>query len=137
MRIAALRTSILLCVTGILLTSCALFSRGPLFNVRMTTDNSGGTAVTSYELHQTFCVFADVKGIKAGSVIRAVWVAVNAHGVAPDTKINTSDYAYKGGIQHVYFKLSTWDGSNWPAGSYKVSLFVDGAAVGEQTFAVK
>ncbi len=137
MRTATFRISILLCIAGIVLTSCSLFSRAPLSNIRMTTDDSGKTTANSYHPLETFCVFADAQGIKTGSIIRAVWVAVDAQGVAPNTRINTSDYKYQPGVQHVFFKLSTWDDSNWPVGSYKVSLFLDGAAVGEQTFAVK
>ena len=137
MRTPAFRISILLCVTVLALTSCSLLSRAPLSNLRMTTDDSGKTTVNSYHPLETFCVFADAQGMKAGSIIRAVWVAVDAQGVAPNTRINTSDYTYKPGIQHVFFKLSTWDDSNWPVGSYKVSLFLDGAPAGEQTFTVK
>ena len=137
MRTSAFRISIFLCVTGIVLSSCGLFSRGPLSNIRMTSDDTGKTTVSSYGPLGTFCVFTDAQGIKAGSIIRAVWVVVDAQGVAPNTRINTSDYKYQPGVKHVFFKLSTWDDSNWPVGSYKVSLFLDGAAVGEQTFAVK
>lgn len=137
MRTASFRILVIVCLAGIALTSCSLFPRGPLSNIRLTSDDTGRTTVNSYHPLQTFCVFADAQGIKAGSIIRAVWVVVDAQGVARNTRINTSDYAYKAGVQHVYFKLSTWDDSDWPAGSYKVSLFLDGAAVGEQTFAVK
>jgi hypothetical protein len=137
MRTASFRILIILCLAGIALASCSLLPRGQLSNIRMTTDDTGSTAVESYNPLQTFCVFADAQGIKAGSVIRAIWVAVDAQGVAPNTKINTSDYTYLPGVKHVFFKLSTWDDSNWPVGSYQVKLFLDGAPVGEQSFAVK
>ncbi len=119
------------------LAACSLFSSERLSNVRMTTDETGKTPTVSYTPLQTFCVVADVGGVKTGSLIQAKWFATEARGVAPNTKINTSDYVYQPGVAHVYFKLGTWDDSSWPSGSYKVVLLLDGIQVGEQAFSVK
>ncbi len=127
---------ILVCA-ALLVASCSPFSRNQLSNLRMTTDQTGKTTATVYTPLQEFCVFADVRGIKTGSVIQARWIATKAQGVAPDTKINTSDYIYQPGVAHVYFKLATWDDSSWPVGSYRVDLFVDGKPAGQQTFSVQ
>ncbi len=137
MRIARLRALLVLWIAAISATSCSLFPQSPLTNIRMTADETGKQVVTSYNHLQAFCVFADVQGLKAGSVIRAIWFTVDAKGVAPNTKINTSDYSYKSGVKHVYFKLATWDDSSWPAGTYTVKLYVDGVAMGEQGFSVR
>ncbi len=137
MRIARPGVLLVLWIAAISVTACSLFPQSPLTNIRMTADETGKQVVTSYGPLQAFCVFADVQGLKAGSVIRAIWSTVDAKGVAPNTKINTSDYSYKSGVKHVFFKLATWDDSNWPAGTYSVKLYVDGVVVGEQGFSVR
>ncbi len=137
MKIAVAKLLLILCFTVAFGTSCSLSLERSVSNIRMTADETGKTTVTSYNPLQAFCVFADVQGIKAGSIVRAIWFAVNARGVAANTKINTSDYAYKSGVRHVFFKLATWDDSSWPPGSYTVKLYVNGTPVGEQSFAVR
>ncbi len=137
MRIARLSVLLVLWIATISATSCSLFPQSPLTDIRMAADETGKQIVTSYNPLQAFYVFADVQGVKAGSVIRAIWFTVDAKGVASNTKINTSDYSYRSGVKHVYFKLATWDDSSWPAGTYSVKLYVDGVAVGEQGFSVR
>ncbi len=114
------------------------FATGPtVSNIRMTTDSSGNTTTGSYAPGDAFYVFADLKGLAKGSVVEAKWYAVNAQGVQSNTVLNTSDYSYESGIGYVYFQLTTSDGSDWPTGSYKVELYLDGAKVGEQGFSVQ
>ncbi len=54
-----------------------------------------------------------------------------------NSELNTSDYTYESGVGFVYFQLSTTDGSDWPTGSYRVELYLDGTKVGEQGFSVQ
>ncbi len=106
-------------------------------NIRMTTDSTGKTPTSSYAPGDEFYVFADLSGIKVGSVIEAKWYAVNASGVEANSELNTSNYTYESGVGFVYFQLSTNDGSDWPSGSYRVELYLDGTKVGEQGFTVQ
>ncbi len=117
-------------------TACSTIPSPQVSNLRMTTDLGGETIASTYAPLDAFTVFLDVRGIKEGSLIRAVWYAVEAQGVSAATKINTSDYLYKAGVDHIYFNLATWDESSWPAGSYKVVIFIDGDQVGEKAFVV-
>ena len=82
-------------------------------------------------------MFADLSGLKVGSVVEAKWYAVDVQGVDANKEINTSDYSYESGVSYVYFKLSTNDGSDWPTGTFKVEIYLDGTKVGEQTFTVQ
>lgn len=106
-------------------------------NIRMTTDDTGATPTSSYGPGDEFFVFADLAGLMVGSVVEAKWYAVDAEGVEANTEINTSDYSYESGIGYVYFQLSTSDGGDWPTGSYRVELYLDGTKVGEQGFTVQ
>ena len=135
----ARKQSVLLaCVALIVVTlACSALSTTPtVSNIRMTTDETGKTPTSSYAPNQAFYVFADLSGINVGSVVEAKWYAVNADGVDPNSEINTSDYNYEQGVDYVYFQLTTNDGSDWPTGSYKVELYLDGSKVGEQGFTV-
>jgi len=115
----------------------ALAGKPTLSNIRMATDDTGKTSTTSYSPGAAFYVFADLSGLKAGSVVEAKWYVIDAAGVEGNSEINTSDYTYVSGIHFVYFKLTTNDGSDWPGGSYKVELYLDGILAGEQTFTVQ
>ncbi len=106
-------------------------------NIRMTTDASGKTSTSTYAPSDAFYVFADLKSLSKGSIVEAKWYAVNAQGVDPNTVLNISDYTYESGIGYVYFQLTTSDRSDWPTGTYKVELYLDGNKVGEQGFMVQ
>jgi hypothetical protein len=114
----------------------AIAGKPTVSNIRMATDETGKTTTTSYASSDSFFVFADLGGLKSGSVVEAKWYVITATGVQANSLINTSDYTYAAGISFVYFKLTTNDGSDWPSGSYRVELYLDGLKTGEQTFIV-
>ena len=115
----------------------ALAGKPTLSNIRMATDDTGKTSTTSYSPGDAFYAFADLSGLKAGSEVEAKWYVINAAGVEGNSEINTSDYTYVTGIHFIYFKLTTNDGSDWPAGSYKVEFYLDGVLAGGQAFVVQ
>ncbi len=134
-RLAAVVATLIL-VAGIV--ACAgLQSTAAVSNIRMTTDQTGQTATSSYAPGAPFYVFADLSNIAVGSTIEVRWYAVDAQGLASNSEINTSDYKYESGVKNVYFQLTTPDGSDWPTGSYRVELYLDGTKVGEQGFTVQ
>lgn len=120
-----------------ILACSSLASTPTVSNFRMTTDDTGKTPTSTYTPSDQFYVFADLSSIKVGSVIEAKWYAVNAQGVDANSELNTSDYTYESGVNFVYFQLSTSDGSDWPTGSYRVDVLLDGTKVGEQGFTVQ
>ena len=106
-------------------------------NIRMATDESGKTPTSTYAPSAPFYVFADLSGLAKGAVVQAKWYAVNVQGLDANSEINTSEYTYEEGVSFVYFQLTTSDGGDWPTGSYRVELYLDGSKVGEQAFAVQ
>jgi len=124
-------------IIAVTLACNALASTPTVSNIRMATDDTGKTPTSSYTPSDEFYVFADLSGLKAGSVVEAKWYAVSAQGVDANSEINTSDYTYVSGINFVYFQLSTSDGGDWPTGTYRVELYLDGTKVGEQGFNVQ
>ncbi|HEY5983284.1 MAG TPA: hypothetical protein VIU38_07395 [Anaerolineales bacterium] len=132
--------SVFLGIAALLLAiiACSTSSTTPgLSNIRMTTDDTGKTPTSSYAPGDEFFVFADISGLQAGQTIEAKWYAVNVEGVDANSEINTSDYSYESNVAYVYFQLTTSDGGDWPPGSYRVELYLDGTKVGEQGFTVQ
>ena len=134
-RISTLSAVIALFITT--LACNALAVKPSVSNIRMTTDETGKTTTISYAPGDAFYVFADLNGLKTGSVVEAKWVAINVAGEEPNSEINTSDYTYQSQIAFIYFKLTTNDGSDWPVGSYRVDLYLDETLIGSQTFSVQ
>lgn len=134
------RVPVVLAVAVLLggIIACSSFQTTPtVSNIRMATDDTGKTTTSNYAPGDEFFVFADLSDIKVGSVVEAKWYAVNAQGVDANSELNTSDYTYESGVRFVYFQLSTTDGGDWPTGSYRVELYLDGSKVGEQAFTVQ
>lgn len=134
------KISVFLGIAAVLLAiiACSTSSTTPgLSNIRMTTDDTGKTPTSSYAPGDEFFVFADLSGLQAGQTIEAKWYAVNVEGVDANSEINTSDYSYESNVAYVYFQLTTSDGGDWPPGSYRVELYLDGTKVGEQGFTVQ
>ncbi len=118
-------------------SSLSLGTTPTVSNIRMATDETGKTATTTYAPGAPFYVFADLNGLSKGQIVQAKWYAVNAQGVDANSELNTSQYTYEEGVSFVYFKLTTSDGGDWPTGTYKVELYLDGTKVGEQSFTVQ
>ena len=108
----------------------------PVSNIRMTTDETGAEQAIIYSPNQSFVVFLDLGSLQTGSVIEAKWYSVNVAGVTPNTLLNVSDYAYTGGIKNFHFNLKATGGGQWPAGSYKVEIYLNGVKTGEVPFYV-
>jgi hypothetical protein len=135
-----IRRSVLFPLISIILVtlSCnALIGKPTISNIRMTDDDAGKILTNSYAPADEFFVFADLSGLKVGSLVEAKWYAINAAGVEANSLINISDYHYAAGINFVSFNLTTSDGSDWPIGYYKVDIYLNGVLSGEQLFTVK
>ena len=116
--------------------ACSALNTGPsVTNFRMTTDEGGKNTTTSYSPSQAFNVFFDISGIQPGTAFQAKWYAVNAEGFDSSSPLKVSDYTYEKDVSSIYFQLTYSD--NWPTGTYRVEVYMDGAKVGEQQFSVQ
>jgi hypothetical protein len=122
-------------LAGVLACS-APWMKPTVSNIRMTTDSSGKTSTQAYAPDQPFYVYADLSDLAVSEIVEARWFVVNAEGMEPNQEINRSTYSYQPGIAEIYFQLNP-SGGPWPAGSYRVELYLDGRMVGEQAFTVQ
>ena len=101
----------------------------------MATDVDGTNRTNTFSPTNDFFVFFDVAGIEAGTNFQARWYALDIEGQDPNVPFQTIDYAYEEGIGNIYFQLTSEE--PWPAGSYKVEVYMNDAKVGEQGFVVQ
>ena len=104
-------------------------------NFYMATDEAGTNRTNVFSTTDDFYVFFDVNDIEPGTQFQSRWYALNIDGQDPNEAFQTIDYTYEEGIGNIYFQLTNSDG--WPAGSYKVEVYMNGTKVGEQEFSVQ
>jgi hypothetical protein len=120
----------------ILSLACATLNPTPgASNFYMATDEKGANKTNIFSPDDDFFVFFSVAGIEAGTTFQSRWYALDIEGVDSSIPFQTIDYPYPEGIKKLYFQL-TGD-VPWPVGSYKVEVYMNGAKVGEQGFAVQ
>lgn len=128
---------VLLAVFALVLSTlaCSLGGEPGVSNVRMATDDSGETTTTSYSPTDDFYVFFDANNVEVGTLFESRWYALNIEGEDPNTAFSTIEYALEEGIGVVYFQL--YSDVDWPAGDYRVDIYMAGVKVGESTFSVQ
>lgn len=112
----------------------ALSSTPEASNFYMATDEAGTNQTDVFSTTDDFYVFFDVKNIEPGTTFQSRWYALNIEGEDPNVPFQTIDYVYEEGIKNIYFQLTNDQG--WPAGNYKVEIYMNGTKVGEQEFSV-
>jgi hypothetical protein len=78
-------------------------------------------STTTFSQDEVFYLLVTLTNAPDDTVTKAVWYAANAEGVDKDTKIDEAEF--KSGDQKVTFNLSNDKG--WPAGDYKVELYLN------------
>ena len=115
--------------------ACSLGGEPGVSNIRMATDDTGDTTTTSYSPSQDFYVFFDANSIETGTPFQGRWYALDIEGEDPNTPFSTIDYNLEDGVTSVYFQL--FSDTEWPVGTYRVEIYMDGAKVGETQFSVQ
>ena len=104
-------------------------------NFYMATDEAGTNRTNVFSATDDLYVFFDVSGVESGTNFQSRWYALNIEGEDPNVPFQTIDYSYEEGVGNIYFQLTNDQG--WPAGNYKVEVYMNGAEVGEQEFSVQ
>lgn len=115
--------------------ACNFGSEPGVSNIRMTTDDTGETTVTSYSPSDDFFVYFDVNSVDVGTLFEGHWYALDIEDQDPNTAFSTIEYSLEESIGSVYFQLFNDD--QWPVGTYRIDVYMEGAKVGEQQFNVR
>lgn len=90
-------------------------------NARMARDIEGADATETFAPEETFFCIAELKNAPDDSKVKASWTAVEVEGADPNTLIDESELTTGSGT--LQFQLTN-DGP-WPAGKYKVDLYLN------------
>jgi len=108
-----------------------------LTNLRMAFDQDGKNVTTTFSPTDVFYAVADLANAPQGTKVEAKWTAVNATDTEPNLEFQTQslDITEESFSGSIYFQLSNDEG--WPAGQYKVDLYLDGNLVQSAEFNVQ
>lgn len=96
----------------------------------MATDDTGDTRVTTYSPFDTFYAIVDLRNAPDTTNIKAVWIAVNVEGAAPNEETSGTV-----GSGRVNFRLSLTE--PWPPGEYEVDIYLNDKLSRTLTFEVR
>jgi hypothetical protein len=112
--VAALALSILACGFS---ASTANISEATL-----SRDEAGNEPTTTFSPGDTFYLIVQLANAPDDTVVKASWTAVDVEGADPNTFIDESEIT--SGTGTITFNLTNSQGQ-WPAGSYKVDLYMN------------
>lgn len=96
-------------------------STANLENARMARDQDGNQPTDVFSPEETFYCVADLQNAPDDTKVKASWTAVEVDGTDPNTFIDEAEVTSGSGA--LYFELS--NNGPWPAGKYKVDLYLN------------
>ena len=110
-------------------------STANITNVHMSLDENDSQSVSSYapDAPAFYCYF-DLNNAPDDTVIKGTWTLVSADGYDPNQEIDSVEVT--GSDDTYYFSLGGGDGP-WPAGQYKIDLYLNDELVQTVNFEVK
>jgi len=121
--------SILLAVFALIASTlaCAVGGELSLTNARMSLDQDGKNVTTTFKPTDALYAVADLSNAPKGTKVDAKWIAVDVPGEQANSVFKETNYVTDtdGFSGIVYFQLTNDNG--WPAGSYKVEFYLNGA----------
>ncbi len=115
---------IILFLSALVLASLACGASVSTANISgayLTADENGSGQTTEFTQDQTFYAIAKLANAPDDTKVKAVWYAVAVDGVDANTLLDSAEMT--GGDQALTFKLS--NSQLWPAGKYKVELYLN------------
>lgn len=98
------------------------FSTAHISNAHMTKDRDGAQTTTTYAPDDTFFLQVNLENAPDSTTVKAAWTAVNVTGAEPNTTLDNVELT--SGSGELTFDLVN-DGG-WPAGQYKVDVYLNG-----------
>lgn len=98
------------------------FSTANIQNGRLSADANGANSTTTFQPTDTVYVLADLQNAPDDTTVKAEFYALNVPGEEGDFLIDQT--ALTGGSSALTFTLSPPD-NNWPAGDYRVDVYLN------------
>ena len=114
---------IVICVIVLATLACEFSaSTATIKNVTVASDEAGSQPTTVFAQDDIFYCIVELANAPDDTVVKSVWTAVNVEGEQPDLLIDEVEVTT--GDSPITFDLSNT--SLWPAGQYKVEIFLTG-----------
>jgi hypothetical protein len=128
---------VLLAVLVMLASVLACGSSAPagVSNIYMANDAEGKNKTNTFASTDVVYVFFDVNQVEAGAKFQIKWYALDVEGQDPATPFVVTDYTYNS-ESTMYAQIESTTGG-FPAGNYRVEIYLNDAKVGEQQFNVQ
>jgi len=97
-------------------------STAKINNAKMSADSEGANETTVFSPDQTFYAIVELANAPEDTKLKAVWTAVEVEGEQLDQLIDQAEIT--AGDQNVFTFNLTNDGL-WPAGKYKVDIYLN------------
>lgn len=133
------KISILLAVSALIISTLACALGEPsLSNVRTAKDQDGAQPASVFAATDTIYLVSDLANGVTGNVVSSKWTVVNVEGYDPGYLIDDVDITLdEDKLSYViYFYFEPPDGG-WPAGTYQVEAFLNGASISTVQFTVQ
>ncbi len=108
-------------------------STANIANAYTTANPNGGSPTTLFAPDQVFYAIVELKNAPDDTTVKAVWTAVNVEDVEPNTYLMETSLTSGSGT--LTFELS--NDALWPAGQYKVDLYLNDKLDRSLTFEVR
>ena len=119
------RVPILLGLLALIVATLACggsFSTANISEAWMASDVDGEIRTTVFSPGDDFYAFVDLSNAPDDTQLKAVWTGISIEGEEPNLVINETEFTSGDGV--VYFQL--FNDQLWPAGSYKVEIYLNG-----------
>lgn len=119
------RVQILMAVLVLLLVTLACefsASTAKIQEVWMSTDEAGEQRTTTFAPDAVFYAQVDLRNAPDDTTLKAVWTAVEVEGAEPNLVLAETDFTSGSGT--VTFNLK--NDQLWPAGKYRVEIYLNG-----------
>ena len=119
------RLAVLLALATIALSALACggsFTTARIADAWLATDEEGANRTTTFSQDATFNLFVELKNAPEDTKLKASWIAVDAEATEANTVVYETEYTSSDDT--IRFFLENED--LWPAGSYRVDIYLDG-----------
>lgn len=128
--------TLILVLTALILSSMACEFSASTANIAdawMSVDEAGDNPVSAYTQDAVFYAQVDLQNAPDGTILKAVWTAVDVQDTDPGLVITESEFTTGSGL--ISFNLS--NDNLWPTGEYKVDVYMNGTLTTTLEFSVQ
>ena len=109
-------------LVAVTLACGASVSTAKISSAKLSADSEGASATTTFSPDQAFYAIVELANAPSDTKLKAVWTAVEVEGEQPDLLIDQTEIT--AGNENVFTFNLTNDGL-WPAGKYKVDIYLN------------